>query len=70
MRPGELSQAGRQTETLVERIIRSMQDKQAELAAVIYPLCRLNLESAQWWPSPWQWIKSYIIAGGYFHDHA
>ncbi len=36
-----------QTEMLVERIIRSMQDKQADLAAVICPLCQLNLESAQ-----------------------
>ncbi len=35
------------TEALVQRIILSMQDKDAHLAVVICPLCQLNLESAQ-----------------------
>ncbi len=36
-----------ETEALVERIVRTMQDKGADLAATICPLCQLNLESAQ-----------------------
>lgn len=35
------------TDILVERIIRSMQEKQAEIAVTICPLCQLNLESSQ-----------------------